>query len=304
MPRVVVTGANGALGRVLLERALARPGVELVALVRSARAETQLAARRDARTSVRRVDWNDAEGLREACTGAQGVVHLAGVLVPTREEGYAGANVGTARAIAAAAASGRAQKLVLVSAVGADPGSPNAYYRSKGEAEAVVRESGCPYTIVRCPLLLACDSLGAHALARQSERPLALLLDGGENLEQPADARDVADAALNAALDPDCARGAVLDLVGPESLRRRELIARCARLRGRSPRVIPVPAAALRIVCGLRERWLGPGFSPDVLDVMLDDVRLDPAPAARALRLELHPLDDTLERTLELEAAA
>jgi len=57
-------------------------------------------------------------------------------------------------------------------------------------------------------------------------------------------------------------------------------------------------------VCGLRERWLGPGFSPDVLDVMLDDVRLDPAPAARALRLELHPLDDTLERTLELEAAA
>ncbi|HXX49344.1 MAG TPA: NAD(P)H-binding protein [Myxococcota bacterium] len=304
MPRVVVTGANGALGRVLIERALARPGVEVLALVRSARAEAQLAGRRDPRAGVRRVDWSDADGLRAACAGAEGVVHLAGVLIPTRAETYANANVATARAIADAASRGRARKLVLVSAIGADPSSRNAYYRSKGEAEAAVRASGLPYTIVRCPLLLACDSMGAHVLARQSERPLALLLDGGANFEQPADARDVADAALNAALDVDCARGASLDLVGPESLPRRDLLARCARLRGRAPRVVPLPAAALRLVCGLRERWLGPGFSPDVLEVLLDDVRLDPAPAKRALRLELHPLDATLERTLELEAAA
>jgi len=304
MPRVAVTGANGALGRVLLERALARPGVEVVALVRSAGAEAQLAARSGARVQVRRVAWDDAEALRAACAGADGVIHLAGVLIPTRDESYERANVATARAIAAAAARANAKKLVLVSAVGADSRSRNAYYRSKGLAEAHVRAAGLPYTIVRCPLLLACDSMGAHVLARQSEKPLALLLDGGANLEQPADARDVGDAALNAALDVDCARGAALDLVGPESLARRELLLRCARLRGRAPRVIAVPSSALRFVCGLRERLLGPGFSPDVLEVLLDDVRLDAAPAARALQLELHPLDATLERTLELEAAA
>ncbi|HXZ86768.1 MAG TPA: NAD(P)H-binding protein, partial [Myxococcota bacterium] len=276
MPRVVVTGANGALGRVLIERALARPGVEVLALVRSARAEAQLARCTGPRCQLRRVGWSDAEGLREACAGAQGVIHLAGVLIPTRAESYDSANVETARAIAAAAARAGARKLVLVSAVGADAGSRNAYYRSKGQAEARVREAGVPYTIVRCPLLLACDSLGAHVLARQSERPLVLLVDGGANLEQPADARDVADAALNAALDVDCARGAALDLVGPESLPRRDLLARCARLRGRSPRVIPVPSAALRLWCELRERWLGPGFSADVLEVLIDDVHLDP----------------------------
>jgi NADH dehydrogenase len=304
MPKLVVTGANGALGRVLLERGRERAGVELVALVRSARAEAQLAPLASERVRIARVGWSDAAGLAAACAGAQGVLHLAGILIPTKQEGYEGANVETTRAICAAASAARAGKLVLVSALFADAGSANAYYRSKGRAEAVVRESGLPYTIVRCPLLLACDSLGSHVLARETKQPVAVLLAGGANLEQPADARDVADAALNAGLEAGRAAGAALDLVGPESLPRRELLARCARLRGRSPKVVPLPAGVVRLAAGLREKLLGPGFSPDVLDVILDDVRLDPQPAAKALGVALHPLDATLERTLELEAAA
>lgn len=304
MPRIVVTGANGALGRVLLERALARPGVEVTALVRSERAEAQLSGLDPARVRVVRVAWSDAAALRAACAGAAAVTHLAGILIPSRAESYEAANVDTTRAIAAAAAAAGAAKLVVVSAVGADPRSPNSYYRSKGRAEEVARAAGIPFTIVRSPLLLACDSIGSHVLAREARAPVVPLLAGGANLEQPADARDVAEATLNAALDVECARGATLDLVGPESLPRRELIARCARLRGRRPLLVPVPVAPVRAALGLRQRLLGPGFSPEVLDVILDDVRLDPAPAARALGIALRSLDETLERTLELEAAA
>jgi len=304
MPKLVVTGANGALGRVLVERALARPGVELVALVRSARAEAQLAPLASERVRVARVAWTDAAGLAGACAGAHGVLHLAGILIPTKDEGYERANVETTRSICAAARAAGAGKFVLVSALFADPESTNAYYASKGRAEEVVRAAGLPYTIVRCPLLLACDSLGSHVLAKETKQPVAILLAGGENLEQPADARDVADAALNAGLDAARARDAAFDLVGPESLSRRELVARAARLRGKAPVVLPLPAAVVRLACGLRERLLGPGFSPDVLDVILDDVRLDPQPAAKALGVALTPLDATLQRTLELEAAA
>ncbi|HTO06558.1 MAG TPA: NAD(P)H-binding protein [Myxococcota bacterium] len=304
MPKLVVTGANGALGRVLLERALARPEVELVALVRSARAAAQLAPLASERVRVARVAWSDAAGLAAACAGAQGVLHLAGILIPTKDEGYEGANVETTRAICAAARAAGAAKLVLVSALFADARSANAYYASKGRAEEVTRASGLAYTIVRCPLLLACDSIGSHVLAKETKLPVAFLLAGGGNLEQPADARDVAEAALNAGLDPDCARDAAYDLVGPESLSRRELLSRCARLRGKAPVVVPLPAAFARLACGLREKLLGPGFSPDVLDVILDDVCLDPQPAAKALGVALTPLDATLERTLELEAAA
>src|SRR5262249_38607297 len=157
-------------------------------------------------------------------------------------------------------------KLVLVSAVRADAKSANAYYASKGRAEDVVRAAGLAYTIVRCPLLLACDSLGSHVLAKETKQPVAILLAGGENLEQPAAARDGAAAALNAGPDPPRARDGAFDLVGPESLSRRELVARAARLRGKAPVVVPLPAAVVRLACGLREKLLGPGFSPDVLD--------------------------------------
>ncbi len=304
MPKLVLTGANGALGRVLIERALERPGVEVTAIVRSERAAAQLSALVSPRVQVRQVAWSDSASLRDACAGAQAVLHLAGILIPAKSEGYAGANVDTTRAIAAAARDAGARKLVLVSAVHADPSSPNAYYRSKGEAEDVVRASGLPYTIVRSPLLLACDSIGSHVLAREARAPFVPLLGGGANLEQPADARDVAEAILNAALDAGCAAGESLDLVGPESLPRRALIARCAKLCACSPFLLPVPVLPVRLALGLRERVLGPGFSPEVLEVILDDVRIDPEPAANALRVTLRPLDETLERTLELEATA
>jgi uncharacterized protein YbjT (DUF2867 family) len=304
MPKLVVTGANGALGRVLLERASARGGIEIVALVRSARAEAQLAPSASAAVQVRRIAWSDSAALVDACAGARGVVHLAGILIPTPAEDYERANVDTTRAIATAAARARAEKLVIVSAVGADAASPNPYYRSKGRAEDVGRAVGLPYTIVRCPLLLACDAIGSRVLARQARQPVVFLLRGGANLEQPADAREVADATLNAALEVGCARDAALDLVGPESLPRRELVARCARLRGRAPIVLPVPDALVRAALGVRGMLFGPGFSPEILDVLLDDVRLDPQPAAKALGVELRPLDETLRRTLELEAAA
>jgi uncharacterized protein YbjT (DUF2867 family) len=305
VPKLVVTGANGALGRVLSAHVAARPGVEVTALVRSERAEAQLRQSRLDRVRPLRVSWSDAAGLRKACEGAAAVIHLAGILLESKSESYEAANVETTRAIASAAAEARAGKLVLVSAVGADARSPNAYYRSKGRAEDLARQSGVPCTIVRSPLLLACDSMGSHVLARLSRAPVVALLGGGGNLEQPADARDVAEGSLNAALDPACARDAALDLVGPESLSRRALIARCARLGGgRTPLLVPVPVGLVRVVLGLRARLLGPGFSPEVLDVILDDVRIDPAPAARALGITLHPLDDTLARTLALEAAA
>jgi NADH dehydrogenase len=299
--RLVVTGANGALGGVLLERGAARGDVELVALARSAQAAAALPSL--PRVRVVQVDWRDASGLAAACAGATAVVHLAGILLETREKSYEVANVLTTRLALAAARAARVPKFVLVSAVFADAGSPNPYWRSKGEAEALVRESGLAYTILRCPLVLACASEGARAIAREALAPFVVPLPGGGvNREQPVDARDVADGVLAAALAPACANGATLDLVGPESLPARELVRRAARLRGRDPKVVAVPVSWVRAALALKERWLGPGLSRAVLEVLLADTRFDPAPAAKALGLELHALDDTLERTLELEA--
>jgi len=302
--KLAVTGANSALGRVLLERALLRPDVEIAALVRSASAEAQLPALPADRARAVRVDWSDAAGLRQACRGAVGLIHLAGILIESRATRYHEANVETTRAAVAAARAAGVAKLVLVSAIGADSHSRNPYWRSKGDAERLVRESGLTYTILRCPLLLACESAGVRALAREVSARVVPLPGGGANLEQPLDARDLADGALNAALSPACARDAVLDLVGPESLPLRELVLRGARMRQKRPIIVPVPTLLLRAILTLRTRLLGPGFSPEVIEVMLSDARFDPAPAAKALGISLRPLDETLAHSLALASAA
>jgi NADH dehydrogenase len=298
--RVVVTGANGALGGVVLERGAARADVELVALARSAEAAAALPSFPQVR--VTQVDWKDAAGLASACAGASALVHLAGILIETREKSYEVANVLTTRLALAAARAAGVAKFVLVSAVFADARSANGYWRTKGEAEDLVRASGIPYTILRCPLVLACKSEGAHAITREAMAPWFVPLPGGgANLEQPVDARDVADGVLAAAIDRDCARDATLDLVGPESLPARELVQRAARLRKRAPSVLSVPVAWVRAALELKCKWVGPGLSPDVLEVLLADTRLDPEPAAKALGLELRSLDTMLEETLRLE---
>ena len=68
--------------------------------------------------------------------------------------------------------------------------------------------------------------------------------------------------------------------------------------------MLPVPVAPLRALLGLRTKLLGPGFSPDVIDVMLTDSRFDPAPAAKALGIELRPLDETIAHSLALLGCA
>jgi NADH dehydrogenase len=298
--RLVVTGANGALGASVLERGAAREGVELVAL---ARAGAALPLPRSERVRAVLVDWKNPESLAAGCAGASALIHLAGILIETPEKGYQAANVATTRLALAAARAAGVKKFVLVSAVFADPNATNAYWRSKGEAEELVRASGLPYTILRCPLVLACKSEGAHAIAREAMAPWVVPLPGGgTNLEQPIDARDVADGALAAALDPECARDLTLDLVGPESLPARELVRRAARLRKRAPSVLSVPVAWVRGALELKCKWVAPtGFSPTVLEVLLADTRFDPLPAAKALGLELRSLDEMLEETLRLE---
>jgi NADH dehydrogenase len=302
--RIVVTGANSALGRVVIERALLQPEVELVLLVRSARAESELPPVPRDRVRVARVDWSEAAGLRAACEGAAGMIHLAGVLIESRTTRHAEANVETTRAAVAAARAAAVAKLVFVSAVFADPLSANPYWRSKGAAEALVRESGLAYTILRCPLLLGCRSAGVQALVREVNGGFVPLPGGGVHLEQPLDARDLADGALRAAASVDCARDAVLDVVGPESLSLRALILRGARGRPTQPRIVAVPTALVKAALALRTRLLGPGFSPEVIDVMMADTRIDPEPAAKALGITLRPLDETLAYSLTLGSVA
>jgi len=295
---IAIVGANSAAGRALVAYADSA-AVPVVACVRSERAARELP---DPHSGLRlaQIDYSHPASLARAFEGARSVVHLPGILIERPGSSYAQANVETTAAMLAGARSADVAKVVLVSAVGADPASPNRYYATKGRAEVLVRERGIPYTIVRAPLVLGAGTEGESALLRQLASARPRLLGGGRVIQQPLDVADLARGLLRAA-DPGVAPNATLDLVGPESLAYREIVERAARLCGRPlrPGRLPVPIALLRLLLRVRERIAGPGFSADALDVILDDHALCPKPAVEALGLELTPLEETLRSMIE-----
>ena len=104
--RVLVTGANGSLGRALIEH-LQTCGTTVRALVRSERAAATLRSMAKP-PELAIVDWSDAPGLARATEGCDAAVHLVGVLKETPTQRYADAHEGTARALATAATLRRA----------------------------------------------------------------------------------------------------------------------------------------------------------------------------------------------------
>ncbi len=287
---LVVTGANGQIGRSLL-RAY---GAGALALVRSPRAASALS---DLRADVRVVDVRDADALALAAAGCEAWIHLAGILKQTRSARYVDAHERMAEVVARAAAKAGIARVASLSILGAVPDSPNECLASKGRADEILLGGGVPATVLRVPMVLGPGEIAAHALRAQASAPLALLVRGGATLEQPIDTRDVV-AALGLAARDRSGERLALDLAGPESLAHRELVLRVARVLGRRPpRVVSIPTALAFAAAALLERLAEPPLTRAMLGVLEHDDAIDPAPAALRLGLTLTPLAETLTHT-------
>jgi uncharacterized protein YbjT (DUF2867 family) len=298
--KVAVTGANGAVGRSILRcgRKAAAGEISFVAAVRSERAAEQIRGQLRDDDRVGLISYDDPQTLDAAFQGAVAVIHLPGILIERANSTYEQANVASTRSVIEAAKRAAVQKFVLVSATGADEKSANRYYRTKGEAETLVRASGLPYTVLRAPLLLGPDTAGAAALQRNVTLPKAKLIGGGRNLQQPLYVDDLARAAVIAATQVSVAKNLTLELVGPVSLPERELVERAARMLGREVRIGSIPKGLLSCALAIRQRIAGPGFSRDALEVVTADTRIDPQPAACKLGIQLTGIDEMIRGSL------
>ena len=140
---LAITGATGFVGQALLDRAVAA-GTPVRALARKPQA---------ARAGVEWIvgDLDDRAALTAMLTGAEAVIHVAGVVNAPDPAAFEAANVGgTLNVIEACLAAG-VQRLVHVSSLSAREPELSAYGASKARAEKLVRASGLDWTIVRPP---------------------------------------------------------------------------------------------------------------------------------------------------------
>ncbi len=296
--RVLVTGANGQIGRRLIERlARSNPQVPVRAAVRSMRAAKTLETLpEEIRPEVSVVDYRNPGELAEAARGCRYAVHLVGILKESSTSRYEDAHEASARAIANAAAMAGLRRVVYLSILGSDPKSANACLASKGRAEQILLDAKTPALILRVPMVVGPGDVTANIVRREALARLLPLAAGGRSRTQPIYAGDVVEA-IAAGLERDDLDNLRLDLAGPESLPQREFIERAARLHGRQPYVVSIPTAPLIFIAGLAERFLvNPPITKTALDVILSDDDIDSEPARRKLGIRLTPLDEILKR--------
>jgi uncharacterized protein YbjT (DUF2867 family) len=295
-PPILVTGANGHLGRALL-RAMAS-GAAARAVVRSERAASVL---RDlpegARPELRIVDPGDADALAQAAEGCARWIHLVGILKEGATARYEDAHERLAERVARAAEKAAVERIIYLSILGARPDAENACLASKGRAERILASGGASTTVLRVPMVLGPDEIPAMALRAKALAPVTFLTRGGASLEQPIDTRDVV-AAIRAAGGEGAGKHHALDLAGPESLSHRALIERVAALFGSTPRFVPLPLGVVMAAAALLERLsANPPVTRAMLGVLDHDDDIDPMPAARKLGISLTAIDDTLRFT-------
>ena len=184
--------------------------------------------------------------LAAAVEGADAVINLVGIL---KGDFDAVQHRGAANVAAAAQAAG-ADALVHISAIGADPESPSAYGRSKGQGESAVRAAFPAATIVRPSVVFGQEDSFLNRFAAMQRLPFVPVLRG-EAKFQPVWVVDVARAIAAAAMDPAAHAGKTYELGGPQVVTMAELNVWLAQATGRNPTFLPVPDAVGAILANV-----------------------------------------------------
>jgi NADH dehydrogenase len=233
---VVLFGGGGFLGRYVAQELL-RSG----ARVRIAERDPldafflkPLAALGQAQSI--RADITKPETLAAAVHGATAVINLVGLL----KGKFQAVHVDGAANVAKAAAAAGVQRLVQISAIGADPAAASAYARTKGEGELAVRAAFPGATIIRPSILFGPEDGFVNKFAGLISKAPVLPVIRPDVRFQPAWVVDVARAVGKAALSPGLA-GKTFELGGPQVLSMLELHHWIAEAIAHKPSFVPVP---------------------------------------------------------------
>lgn len=283
-PRVLVLGGSGFVGRQVCEQ-LARLGWLITVPTRRA----VNAARVQSLPGLTVIEANvhQEADLARLMPGHDAVVNLVAVLHGS-EERFENVHVDLPGKIASAMKKAGVQRLVHVSALGADPQGPSMYQRSKARGETVLHNAGLQLTVLRPSVIFGAEDKFLNLFADlQAVAPFMPLAGSGTRFA-PVWVGDVARAVVVCLQKLDTV-GQTYELCGPDVMTLGELVQRAGQWagvnEGRGRPVIGLPmwvgwlqAAAMELAPG------EPLMSRDNLASMkVDNIATGQLPGLQAL---------------------
>ncbi len=229
----VVTGAFGYSGRYIAER-LFRAGKRVRTLTSSPDRQHPFGSR----IEVHPFDFERPERLAVSLEGARVLYNTYWVRFNHANFRYAQA-IDNTRVLFAAARRAGVSRIVHVSITNPSEDSPLEYFRGKALLERDLKGSGLSYAILRPAVLFGGEDILINNIAWALRHlPVFGVFGRGDYRLQPIHVHDFADLAV--------AQGArrgdrVVDAIGPETYRYRELVRELARIIGVRRPIVSVP---------------------------------------------------------------
>ena len=226
-PRILVLGGSGFVGRQVCEQ-LARLGYHITVPTRRA----VNAARVQSLPGLTVIEANvhQEADLARLMPGHDAVVNLVAVL-HGNEDRFESVHVDLPGKIASAMKKAGVQRLVHISALGADPQGPSMYQRSKARGETVLHNAGLQLTVLRPSVIFGAEDKFLNLFADlQAVAPFMPLAGSGTRFA-PVWVGDVARAVVVCLQKLDTV-GQTYELCGPDVMTLGELVQRAGQWAG------------------------------------------------------------------------
>ncbi len=276
---VCLVGGSGFVGRAIADQ-LAAAGQRVRVLTRSTPRAMPLSVLPTVELVV--ADPHDSSSLARAFDNMDAVVNLVGVLRGGRgNDSFAAAHAALPARVVDACHQVGVQRLLHMSALGADSSAPSEYQRTKARGEAAVRERAgtLPWTIFRPSVIFGEGDQFLNLFASMVRMFPVLPLAGAKARFQPIWVEDVA-RAFAGALGDSRTFGQAYELAGPRTYTLAELVAFVGTTVGHKPRIIALPGALASLQAFTLEHLPGRLMTRDNLRSMsVDNVATQPFPA-------------------------
>lgn len=273
---VTVFGGSGFLGRHVV-RALARRGYRVrVAVRRPDLANFLQPLGIVGQIHAVQANLRYPDSVAAAVRGADAVINLVGILSESGRQNFSNVQAQGARTVAHACASLGVERLVQVSALGADADSKSHYARTKAEGEAAVLELVKGAVVLRPSIMFGPEDTFFNRFASLARMlPVLPLVGGGETKFQPVFVGDVA-KAVALAIEGKVEGGKIYELGGPEAKSFRELVEYVCEITGRRRVIASLPVPLARFQARILEivNTLSLGLLPDEFLLTRDQVSL------------------------------
>ncbi len=225
---------------------------------------------------------NDLPSLTQALKGCDVVINLVGILNEHSHDGsgFRRAHVEFPRKVIEACRANGIQRLLHMSALGADINGPSHYQRTKGEGEQLVLASGLNVTTFRPSVIFGPgDSFLSRFAKLLRFSPLIFPLAVPDARFATVYVLDVVEAYARA-MDNSATHGQSYELCGPHEYTLRQLVRYVSKITETPRLIIPLPHWASHLQADIFEYLPGKPFSRDnYLSTLVPNVCKNPFPA-------------------------